>query len=83
MAAICLYYTLGGVDYSLTPTELTFLTDSEQGDTKCIEVEIFDDEAVENSEAFYVELSTDDSDVQLLDYYKRRGFYIDDNDGKI
>lgn len=83
MAAICLRYTLGGVDYSLTPTELTFPTDSEQGDIQCVEVEIFDDEAVENSEAFYVELSTDNSDVQLLDYYKRRGFYIDDNDGKI
>ena len=83
MAAICLRYTLGGVDYSLTPTELIFPTDSEQGDIQCVEVEIFDDEAVENSEAFYVELSTDNSDVQLLDYYKRRGFYIDDNDGKI
>ena len=71
------------MDYSLTPTELTFPADSEQGDVECVEVEIIDDEAVENSETFFVELSTNDSDVQLLSYYLRRGFYINDNDGKI
>ena len=71
------------MDYLLEPTELTFPADSEQGDTVCVDVEIIDDEAVENSEYFYVELSTNDIDVQLLSYYQRRRFYIDDNDGKI
>ncbi len=70
------------MDYFLIPTELTFPADSEQGDTVCVDVQIFDDEAVENYEYFYVDLSTNDSDVQLLTYYQRRGFYIDDNDGK-
>ena len=71
------------MDYFLAPTELTFPADSEQGDTVCVDVEIIDDEAVENPEYFNVELSTNDIDVQLLNYYQRRGFYIDDNDGKI
>lgn len=44
-------------------------------------MEIIDDEAVETYEYFYVEFSTNDSDVQLLDYYALREFYIDDNDG--
>ena len=71
------------MDYFLAPTELTFPVDSEQGDTVCVDVEIIDDEAVENPEYFNVELSTNDIDVQLLSYYRRRGFYIDDDDGKI
>ncbi len=49
----------------------------------CADIEIIDDEAVENNKYFYVELSTSDSDVQLLTYYQRKGFYIYDNDGKI
>ena len=46
--------------------ELTFPADSEQGDTVCTDIDIIDDEAVEDYEYFYVELSTNDSDVQLL-----------------
>lgn len=65
------------------PTELTFPEDSQQGDLQCVDVDIIDDEAVENYEYFYVELSTDDADVQLLSYYQRRRFSINDNDGKI
>ena len=51
----------------------------------CTDIDIIDDEAVENYEYFYVELSTNDSNVQLLRYYQRRGFCyrIYDNDGKI
>jgi hypothetical protein len=71
------------VDYILTPTELTFPADSEQGDTVCTDIEIIDDEAVENNEYFTVELSTNDSNVQLLPFYRRRRFHIYDNDGKI
>ena len=64
--------------------ELTFPAGSEQGDTVCTDIDIIDDEAVENDyEYFYVELSTNDTDVQLLSYYRRRGFCIYDNDGKI
>jgi hypothetical protein len=48
----------------------------------CADIEIIEDEVVENYENFYVELSTNDSDVQLLSQYQRRGFYIYDNDGK-
>ena len=65
------------------PTELTFPEDSQQGDLQCVDVDIIDDEAVENYEYFYVELSTDDADVQLLSYYQRRRISINDNDGKI
>ena len=75
------------MDYFLTLTELTFPAGSEQGDTVCTDIDIIDDEAVENSEYFYVELSTNDSNVQLLilRYYQSRGFCyrIYDNDGKI
>lgn len=66
----------------MMPTELTFPEGSEQGDLQCEEVEIIDDEAVEDEEHFYVDLSTDDSSVQLLSYYQRRRFGIYDNDGK-
>ena len=65
------------------PTELTFPEDSQQGDLQCVDVDIIDDEAVENYEYFYVELSTDDADVQLLSYYQRRRISNNDNDGKI
>ena len=74
---------LGGVDYFLTPTELTFQDGSPQGAIECVDVQIIDDETVENSETFYIELSTNDSNVQLLSYYQRRGYYIYDSDGKI
>ena len=49
----------------------------------CTDIDIIDDEAVEDYEYFYVELSTNDTDVQLLSYYQRKGFFIYDNDGKI
>ena len=71
------------MDYILTPTELAFPADSQQGDVVCTDVEIIDDDVVENYEYFYVELSTNDSDVQLLSYYRRRRIYIYDDDGKI
>ena len=73
----------GGVDYALTPAELTFPADSEQGDLVCIDMEIIDDLAVENNESFYVELSTNDSKVQLLDYCQRKVVNIIDSDGEI
>ena len=41
---------LGGMDYFLTPIELTFPADSQQGDVECVDVEIIDDEAVETYE---------------------------------
>ena len=63
------------------PTELTFPDGSQQGALECVDVEIIDDEAVENSEYFNVELSTNDSSVQLLSYYQRKRFYIYDSDG--
>ena len=77
-----LIYT-GGVDYALTPEKLTFPVDSEQGDLVCIDMEIIDDLAVENKESFYVELSTNDSNVQLLDYCQRKSIYIIDSDGEV
>ena len=50
------------------PTELTFPAGSQPGDTECTEIDIIDDDVVEISETFYVELSTNDPDIQLLSY---------------
>ena len=75
------YLQLGGVDFFLMPTELTFPVDSQQGDIVCTDVEIIDDEAVENYETFYIELSTDDANVQLLSYCQHKEYTIYDDDG--
>ena len=77
------YTHVDGVDYSLEPTVLTFQEDSEQGALACFGVEIIDDEVVENHETFYIELSTNDEDVQILSFCQRKSITIIDSDGEI
>ena len=65
------------------PTELTFPAGSQQGDTECTVIDIIDDDAVEISETFYMELSTNDPDIQLLSYCQHTPVSIHDTDGKV
>ena len=43
---------------------------------------VTDDEAVENRETFYVELSTNDSRIEFSEVCRRTRVYINDNDCK-
>ena len=45
-------------------------------------IDIIDDEAVENRETFYVELSTNDSKVEFSEVCQRTRVYIGDSDCK-
>lgn len=68
-----------GVDYTLSSTMLTFPNGSQLGARQCVNVSIIDDEAVENTESFYIQLSTNDSNVEFSSICNRALFMIFDN----
>ena len=70
----------GEIDYAIDSPDLVFPAGSSRGDSQCVEINITDDEAVENTEDFYVELSTNDSQVEFSEVCQRTRVYIDDND---
>lgn len=72
----------GNVDYILTPTDLIFQVGSQQGTLVCTDIDIIDDDVVESSEYFYVDLTTNDTQVQILNFGQRKYVRIYDNDGK-
>ena len=73
---------LGGVDYELDPTVLTFPNGSAQGDRQCVTVSVIDDVAVENNEYFHMALTSDDELVEISSICQRAIFTIIDTDGK-
>ena len=77
------YYTLGGVDYELDPTVLTFPNGSAQGARQCVTVSVIDDVAVEDNEYFYMTLTSSDELVEVSGICQRAKFTIIDTDGKI
>lgn len=76
-------YLLGGVDYELDPTVLTFPTGSAQGARQCMTVSVQDDVAVENNEIFHVILTPGDARVEVSSICQRAPFTSIDSDGKI
>ena len=73
-----------GADYIYDSTNLTFPTGSAIGDRQCVMVSIVDDEAVELTEQFHLELSTSNPQVQLPSLLCNRAvFSISDSDGEI
>ena len=78
---------LGGVDYVLNTTDLIFPVGSQQGTRVCTDVDIIDDEVVEINyvcvhETFYVNLTTNDPDVQIPSFGQQRRVDIIDTDGE-
>lgn len=71
-----------GVDYTLSSTMLTFPNGSQLGARQCVNVSIINDEAVENTESFYIQLSTNDSNVEFSSICNRALFTIYDSDGE-
>ena len=75
--------SLDGRDYIiLTPLDLTFPDGSQEGVRQCVEVVIIDDEAVEGTESFYVDLTTSDARIELSRICRRAQITIFDNDSK-
>lgn len=70
-----------GVDYMLSPTDLTFPAGSQQGSQQCVTVAITDDVSVENKETFNLQLSTTDANVRIA-LCDRSSVVINDNDSE-
>ena len=71
-----------GVDYTLSPTDLTFPTGSQQGDRQCVTITITDDVAVEDTETFRLQFSTADANVEFSNLCTRARVAITDTDGE-
>ena len=72
-----------GIDYIVNPTNLVFPAGSARGDSQCAEISIIDDEPVESSETFFVELSANDSRIEIFEVCQRIQIDIRDNDCKL
>lgn len=66
----------------LAETTLTFPTGSERGARQCVDVSIVDDIAVENTESFVVQLTTNNPNIELSSICNRASFTIYDSDGE-
>ena len=71
-----------GVDYILSPTNLTFPAGSQQGNRQCLTIAITDDIAVEYTETFHLQLSTADANVEFSNLCNRASVAIIDTDGE-
>lgn len=71
----------GPSDYFLAPTVVRFPAGSIEGDRQCVTISITDDEIAENTEAFHVVLSTNDSEVDIHSVCPRASVSISDSDG--
>lgn len=73
---------IGGVDYELDSSVLTFPAGSAQGARQCVTVSISDDVAVEDNEYFHMTLTSSDAQFEVSSICPRATFTIIDTDGK-
>ena len=71
------------MDYTIDSPDLVFTAGSARGDNQCVEINITDDEAVENTETFYVELNTSDTRIEFSKVCQQIRVDINDNDCKL
>lgn len=70
------------MDYILNLADLIFPSGSQQGAVVCMDIDIIDDEVVEHTETFHVNLTANDTKVQILSFGQQNRVTIYDNDGK-
>ena len=80
----CLLYSfifsaLASVDYISSSTTVIFPSGSTSGDTKCVNITLIEDDALEGNLSFTVSLTTSDPDVMIL--ISTATIHITDNDG--
>lgn len=80
---LCFLTLADGFDYIADPTDIVFPAGSARGDSQCAEIDIIDDEPVESRETFYVELSANDSRIEIFEVCRRIQVDISDNDCKL
>ena len=71
---------LGEIDYTIDSPDLNFPAGSARGASQCVEIYITNEEAVENTEFFYVHLSSNDSQVELSEICQQTRVSIYDSD---